>query len=296
MLTTEKNEPGWLPFIVAALLALVAWVIYLVFLPGFFPDWTTRGQFGDMFGALNALFSAIAFAALAYTMILQKAELRLQRLELQETRAEIHGQRIQLEEQTKTFILQSFESTFFHLVDLHHQIIDGTKRKSLDVETTGRERFSHISAEFVGQCIGDLFTKSRASDAEMAGKNTRERIDFMISRLGGHYKELVAPTWEKVYASFRTDLAHYFRNLYHIVKFVDSQIALSQEKKQQYVSMLRAQLSAGELALLFQNGISARGVKFKPLIEKYSLLKNLDEDQFVCAAAKGSYSSSAYGK
>jgi len=41
--------------------------------------WTERDQFGDMFGALNALFSGLAFGGIIYTIRQQKEELELQR-------------------------------------------------------------------------------------------------------------------------------------------------------------------------------------------------------------------------
>src|SRR5688572_17432336 len=41
----------------------------------------TRGQFGDMFGAINSLFSALAFAGVIYTLILQTKEIQEQRKE-----------------------------------------------------------------------------------------------------------------------------------------------------------------------------------------------------------------------
>lgn len=53
------------------------------------PDWPTRGQFGDVFGAVNALFSGLAFAGLIYTVFLQREELSLQRKELELTRQEL---------------------------------------------------------------------------------------------------------------------------------------------------------------------------------------------------------------
>lgn len=50
---------------------------------------TDRGTFGDMFGAVNALFSGLAFAGIVYTILLQRRELELQREELRATRAEM---------------------------------------------------------------------------------------------------------------------------------------------------------------------------------------------------------------
>ena len=53
------------------------------------PDWVTRGQFGDMFGVVNTLFSGLAFAGVIYAILLQREDLTLQREELKLTRAEL---------------------------------------------------------------------------------------------------------------------------------------------------------------------------------------------------------------
>lgn len=52
-------------------------------------DWTTRASFGDMFGAVNTLFSGLAFAGVIYAIFLQGKELELQREELKLTRKEL---------------------------------------------------------------------------------------------------------------------------------------------------------------------------------------------------------------
>jgi hypothetical protein len=44
-----------------------------------FQSWAERGQFGDLFGSVNALFSGLAFAGLIYAILLQRQELSLQR-------------------------------------------------------------------------------------------------------------------------------------------------------------------------------------------------------------------------
>ena len=41
--------------------------------------WADRGSFGDMFGAVGALFSGLAFAGVILTIYYQTQELRLQR-------------------------------------------------------------------------------------------------------------------------------------------------------------------------------------------------------------------------
>lgn len=49
------------------------------------------GQVGDMFGAVNAPFTGLAFAGVIITIILQRDELSLQRDELRLTREELAG-------------------------------------------------------------------------------------------------------------------------------------------------------------------------------------------------------------
>ncbi len=71
----------------AAILAIQVTAGALVFL--LLPDWPTRGQFGDVFGVVNALFSGLAFTGLIYTVFLQREELSLQRKELELTRQEL---------------------------------------------------------------------------------------------------------------------------------------------------------------------------------------------------------------
>lgn len=48
-----------------------------------------RGTFGDMFGAINSLFSGLAFAGVVYAILLQQKEIKLQKEELTLTREEL---------------------------------------------------------------------------------------------------------------------------------------------------------------------------------------------------------------
>lgn len=90
-------------------------------------------------------------------------------------------------------------------------------------------------------------------------------------------------------------MGHYFRNLYHIVKFVDK---ANISNKREYTNILRAQLSTGELLLLYFNCLSRYGnEKFKPLVEKYSLLKTIaDDDELLRYDCKDLYDKMAFGK
>lgn len=79
--------------------------------------------------------------------------------------------------------------------------------------------------------------------------------------------------YTKVYGLFRDELGHYFRTLYHIVRFVDE---AEIENKMMYIRLLRATLSNAEMVLLGLNCLHGGGrLKFKALVEKYALLHNI---------------------
>ena len=68
-------------FVIVAVLITARLVIWNVFES---PE--ERGTFGDMFGAVNALFSGLAFLGVIVAIILQKMELEEQRREIRESR------------------------------------------------------------------------------------------------------------------------------------------------------------------------------------------------------------------
>jgi hypothetical protein len=78
---SEHTGFVWLCVAVACL-----WIICTLAIYWLFPDWQTRGTAGDSFGAVNALFSGLAFAGVIYALNLQRKELTSQREEMLATR------------------------------------------------------------------------------------------------------------------------------------------------------------------------------------------------------------------
>ena len=70
-------------------LVLAIWILSTILIIFGLDNWSDRGTFGDLFGAVNALFSGLAFAGLIYTIVLQKKDLELQRSEIALNRAEL---------------------------------------------------------------------------------------------------------------------------------------------------------------------------------------------------------------
>lgn len=238
-LKTPRGEPkAWLLFVILMGVGGILWLNWWL-LQG---D-KERGTFGDMFGGVNALFSGAAFSVLAFTLLLQRYELKLQREELAETRKVMEAQREQMELQAKTQQLQQFESTFFQLIKGQNDIV-----LNLAIYEHRELRGRACFPQFVG------FLKSHYT---RMGGTEAERIDFALNQL---------------YEKYESELGHYFRHLYHILKFIDQHEGVDRLR---YRSFLRAQLSAEEFALLFYNCLGHRGEKCKPLVEKYGMLKHL---------------------
>ncbi len=79
---------GWLALVALGSFVILVWFFsgVIVYLVGIFSGNPGPGQIGDMFGAVNALFSGLAFAGVITALFLQRKELSLQREELGLTR------------------------------------------------------------------------------------------------------------------------------------------------------------------------------------------------------------------
>jgi hypothetical protein len=107
--------------------------------------------------------------------------------------------------------------------------------------------------------------------------------------------DMAVQAYLQVYAENQKDLSHYFRTLYHLFKFV--KMADMQDKRR-YTSLARAQLSQFELALLFYDALTPippeTENKFKPLIEEFGLLENLDRSLLLDKSHEKLYAASAF--
>ncbi|MFY0253676.1 putative phage abortive infection protein [Chitinophaga sp. 30R24] len=232
-------------------------------------------KLGAFIAGLTAPFLSIsAFILLYLTYKSQKEELA--------------DSKIILKSQSETLEKQQFETTFFNLLNLHHSIVNSTDVK---VPVSGLQS---VVARNKGQSVSpdvrngrDCFTYfyERFANYYHAEKNSRD-----TSTIGSELS-IIQESYDKFYSQFQFDLGHYFRNLYHVVKFVNRS---SISNKQEYISLIRAQLSSHEILVLFYNGLSYNGTKFKPLIEKYHLLKNMPKGDLLLQNHLNEYDASAY--
>jgi hypothetical protein len=99
MSENKETKNGWGVLIVSVLTVFILWSLNWILLLKFGGNDTEKGQFGDMFGSVNALFSGLAFAFLIYTIWLQREELKLQREELKLQREALELQVVELKRQ-----------------------------------------------------------------------------------------------------------------------------------------------------------------------------------------------------
>lgn len=248
--------------LIAAIFVVVFWSASFAWIYVSVGDWEVRGQLGDMFGAVNSLFSGLAFAGLIVTLILQRKDLNLQRESIQQTNDQLGIQAREFEIQNIMAKQEQFRNTFFELLRMLQTIVAELK---VDVE----EMDKNIRLVQGKNIFEELFIERDFS--YIGGSHVRFFSITQKARDENDYEYISNP---KIF-SF---LFHYFRFVYRIIKYVDeTDVLKSTEEKYQYVAFLRSTLSNYEVAAIFYNCLSHNGKdKFKPLVEKYALFDNID--------------------
>lgn len=275
-----------------------------------------RGQFGDKFGAVNALFAGFAFAGIIFTIYLQSKELS-------------HTKRM-LEEQMNDSKGQRFDGTFFQLIGLHNELT--AKLETLN--GTGRGAFKSINEWLMRadpdfpsfaalRKLGDEEVRALADfcvnvDGEDKEKKIRERLESfgakldtkdvsnLLTRLMGgravcdnyldnrldYQERKIRAAYVATASIYIDDFAHYFRNLYHLLRFLESSDLINEGERVRYARILRAQLSESELWAIFYNSITKvqlegrEGLelgypKMGELLQKFDLIQHLSKQSLI---------------
>jgi hypothetical protein len=98
----REGRPSWELLVLAILIVVIVWISAPVWIWNQFNTLQDRAYFGGMYGAVEALFSGLAFAGVIYALFLQRHELALQREELRASRKAFIAQNEILTEQLRT--------------------------------------------------------------------------------------------------------------------------------------------------------------------------------------------------
>jgi hypothetical protein len=226
------------------------------------------GTIGDWFGGLANPIIGVASFLLVY--------------------AAFKLQQVQSKEQNRTLGLQRFETTFFQLLTFHHSITEKLKisfkpdkpviTKPIDIED------AEVDEEIILNQIEEYLEGNGRDFFSVAMKILKIYYDIEIAKskeknLKTKEKAMIE-SYSKFYNEHQDSLGHYFRNLYHIAKYVDKTALIEIDDKKTYLGIYRAQLSAFEQILLLYNCcVKDLGYpKFRDLVINHDLLQNMNKE------------------
>jgi hypothetical protein len=185
------------------------------------------GTFGDSFGALNSLFTGLGFAGLLITIFLQREDLKLTRLELSDTRAEIRLQ-------SQTFRQQQFEESFYRLLSLYRENLAQLSIKSA---SSSSARIHGIDAlSFRQQEFDEVCTSQR-------------KVPFPSGGSSNDKDEYTYDLYKKCNTHFSRQ-ARYIETLNAILLLIEKD-CFTPEKQEHYLNILSSQFTTYEIKYLF---------------------------------------------
>jgi hypothetical protein len=240
------------------------------------------GTIGDWFGGLSGPLIGLSSFILVYLAF------RLQNKQMKD-------QQVEFEKQNKTLSLQRFETSFFQLLNFHNEIVTAlwVSYKYVSKRETVRKPKEGGNEGEMKEVIMET-KNSETSDKREYFSTVYLMMQHNLKEINGRssglskemkaslsYKESVAvENYRTTYNIEQASLGHYFRHLYHIVKYIHTSDLITDEQKKHYAAILRAQLSAYELVLLLYNCLvqDLGYPKFKYLVDKYDLLQNMNSE------------------
>lgn len=217
------------------------------------------GQTGDLFGGINALFAAFAFAGVGFAAVLQH---RTWRLQVDEKR--------RLEEE---HVRQSFEPLFFKLLERL------TTPKELTVPALWLDPRGGYGKPGVIRSFDKAVEDLRAEVRHYGYPYD----DMSIRNARGSFVNC----YRALYDINNAALGPYFRSLFLVFDLI-AKSGLPDEQKFSYSRIARASLKNSELFLLLINAVDPRFSEFGDYISAFSLLRHCDEE-FDVKLAKALY-------
>lgn len=156
----------------------------------------------------------------------------------------------------------------FRLIENHQHILRSlrvTQKSQENREGVGKDHYGINTFWYFRQMVQNHYLS-----CENLG-------DTDIKKLENAYRHIYIIDEQRQY------FGHYFRNLFHIFKFIETS-AFADKEKQEYAELVRAQLSYLELHFLFLNCLIEEGKEFRNYVSKFSLLKELPVFSFAPSA------------
>lgn len=233
------------------------------------------GVFGDSAGFWNAIFSALAMFGVIITLYYQRNKdldegKRLRQAQFQD---EFYRLTSFLSElianlEIRPKVEKNAQTTIFtDLSDKWNVEPSDTDTKNKELVVRGRSCFKYLFEESTDGNI-----KQYLIEQERLAKSENRETDI---------------NQDELRALIEVPFGHYFRYIYRILKHIDESNLLdgiddAEHIREEYSSILRAQLSTYELILIFYNALHPEFQNTsKRLIEKYAIFNNLNPKYLV---------------
>ncbi len=228
------------------------------------------GEYGELIGGIVGSLWALAGVILFYEALkFQRTELKLQRHEIELQRREIIEQTQQIRKQNETLAIQTIENTYFRLMSLHNEIVESITAEKDEFTYERVKKKQMISGRKCFVEYYQIFKRIFHTSFE----------DVLPDSFSSETNKMIVEYAFRIfYDEFQADLGHYFRNLFTIFTFIDN---ADIKNKGFYIKLIRSQLSNYELLMLYFFCLSDRNKNFKPLVEKYTVFRNLPVDELI---------------
>jgi hypothetical protein len=225
--------------------------------PSYITDWQTFGGFGESMGVV-AVILAFAAGVLGYeTLKTQLEEIKNASDRFSQEQATTN-ERFEAEQRLARDLnlMSSFQNGFFLLLDRQREIADNLP--------TGRDNDVH------GQQALQKVQRNYIENYKKRRYNNSVEEWLASCRAAETETQVVFPT-----------IRHYYRSLYHLIKYVDNFAAGAVERRaefdsKQFIDLVQAQMSNWELFLTLVNSFNHKRMFI--LIRQYNLVENLKID------------------
>ncbi|WP_241158699.1 putative phage abortive infection protein [Nitratidesulfovibrio vulgaris] len=256
-------------------------------------------QLENTFSPVNAFFAGLSGIGIIVTLFLQQTQISGAKKDAEENNGRLEKQLTITQEQFK---LERFESIFFNLLSIHNENSREIRNSNFSfislVNDLGSAKKGHNSLYQQIKSLDDAINFIPLSKKEAAKFEFDEYFnttDYTIC------------IFARIYKQHKNSIMHYYRHLYHLIKYTNKTFDDAPEKRRLYMRIIRAQFTAAEHVALFYNALyyadpedrneaqaagqpapegqqestTTPASKFKRLIERNELLHEMDKSMLI---------------
>lgn len=238
---TKEHIKAFWPYWIVALISIACLAFYVINFWGndISGDPSDFGVFGDYVGGIINGAVGIISVVFIYKAYVAQSEMNRKQDELLKC--------------------QQFESTFFNMLSTQREILN-----EISVVDCFNETQKGLKAVALIRCDIEQDLEKKLNGSKLLSKEQKLKL-----------KNKVHDVYDEIFKLHASQIGHYFRHLYHILKFVHDGWEKDNDRKV-YYDIAQAQMSTDELYLTAINGISVYGRRnLLPLLNDSSFLENL---------------------